>query len=53
MIVAIATAKLSEIARPTDLFVISEFLYIVLLLWLATAGPGLLSFDRLISRSRA
>ena len=46
MVVAIATAKLKDLTGFTDLFGTSEFLYIVLLVWLATAGAGAISIDR-------
>ena len=51
MIVAIVTAKRSEIAGPSDLLGFVEMLYIVLLSWLATAGPGSFSLDRLAVRA--
>jgi putative oxidoreductase len=50
MIVAIATAKRSEIGGLSDLLGFVEMLYIVLLSWLATAGPGPFSLDRLAVR---
>jgi putative oxidoreductase len=49
MAVAIATAKRGDIHEVSDLFALSEFLYIVLLAWIATAGPGALSVDRLLA----
>lgn len=51
MIVAIATAKRSEIGGLSDLLGFVEMLYIVLLSWLATAGPGPFSLDRLVVRA--
>lgn len=48
MTVAIATAKAEEITMTSDIFGFSEFLYIVLLLWLAVSGPGKISFDHVI-----
>jgi putative oxidoreductase len=51
MIVAIATAKRSEIGGASDLLEFVETLYIILLSWLATAGPGPISLDRLLVRA--
>ena len=52
MIVAIRTALWPQIDHTlVSLFGQSEFLYIVLLTWLGTAGPGPLSLDWLIERS--
>lgn len=48
MTVAIATAKKDEILSATDLLGFSEFLYIVILIWLLIRGPGLLSVDRFL-----
>ena len=50
MIVAILTAKLPEIEFFSDVFGFSEFLYILLLFWLVTNGPGLVSVDHFISK---
>lgn len=50
MVVALRTAKAEDIASLSDLFATSEFLYIVLLVWLVIAGPGRLSLDYLIAR---
>ena len=59
MLVAIKTAKAGDFAEAGDplewlnvLFGLSEFLYIVLLAWLALAGAGALSLDRLLFRRR-
>ncbi len=46
MIVAILTAKLGEMEAFTDLFGFSEFLYILLFLYLIVYGPGAISIDR-------
>ena len=46
MSVAILTAKRGEIGGLSDLLGFVETLYIVLLAWLATAGAGPLSLDR-------
>jgi putative oxidoreductase len=51
MTVAILTAKRGEIAGLSDLLGFVETLYIVLLAWLATAGPGPLSLDRVALRA--
>ena len=48
MAVAIATAKLQDIHGYSDLLGLSEFLFIVVLTWLAVNGAGALSLDRLI-----
>ena len=48
MIVAILTAKLSEITGLSDLFGAIEYLYIVLLTYLVIDGPGCLSIDHLM-----
>ncbi len=53
MMVAIATAKRDELSSVSDLFGFSEFLYILLLLWLLISGPGAISLDRLLFRERA
>lgn len=45
MIVAIWTAKWSEVSGATDLFAMSEFLFIVIFLWIIVAGPGCISVD--------
>jgi putative oxidoreductase len=45
MIVAILTAKLKEITMISDLFSMFEYLYIILLAWLAVAGAGAISID--------
>jgi putative oxidoreductase len=50
MSVAILTAKWSEIASTSDLFGFSEFLYIVLLLWLLINGPSNLALDHLVAK---
>src|SRR5712671_1559158 len=49
--VAILTAKRAEIGGLSDLLGFVETLYIVLLAWLATAGPGPLSLDRVALRA--
>jgi putative oxidoreductase len=51
MTVAILTAKRGEIGGLSDLLGFVETLYIVLLAWLATAGPGPLSLDRVAVRA--
>jgi putative oxidoreductase len=50
--VAIATAKLGDLSGWTDIFGISEFLFIVLLVWLVLEGAGRFSIDHFISRTR-
>jgi putative oxidoreductase len=56
MIVALETAayepaKAIEEGTLNYLFGLSEYLYIVILLWLAVYGPGPVSIDRFIARS--
>lgn len=50
MVVAIMTAKLADIATFTDLFGISEFLYILLFLYLIVYGPGAISIDHYLCK---
>ena len=50
MVVAVITAKRTDISELTDLFGISEYLYVVLLSWLTIHGPGPISLDRLLYR---
>jgi putative oxidoreductase len=50
MLVAIATALWPQVDSLASLFGLSETLYIVLLLWIATAGPGPISLDALAER---
>jgi putative oxidoreductase len=49
MVVAIMTAKMADITGLTDIFGFSEFLYIVLLVWVLIFGSGFLSLDRILS----
>jgi len=51
MIVAIRTALWSDIDSLITLFGKAEFLYIAMLVWLGTTGPGPLSLDRLVART--
>jgi putative oxidoreductase len=53
MVVALITAKASEIAGFSDLIGTIEFCYAVLLAWLALAGPGAASLDHAIARRSA
>jgi putative oxidoreductase len=50
MIVAIATAKRGDVHELGDLFGMSEYLCLVLLLWLAAFGAGLVSIDAAIAK---
>lgn len=43
--VAILTAKMKDVADLGDFFSLSEYLFIVLLLWLIIKGPGAASVD--------
>ena len=50
MIVALRTALAADIGGFSDLVGVSEYLYLVLLVWLVVAGPGKLAVDTLIAR---
>ena len=50
MLVAILTAKWDDIENFSSLLDISEFLYIVILLWLASVGSKHLSLDALLCK---
>jgi putative oxidoreductase len=50
MVVAIRTAKWEDIKDFSDLLATSEFLYIVILLWLAAYGTECLSLGRIGQR---
>src|SRR3954466_2257621 len=52
MVVAILTAKRADITGVTALVGFEEWSYLVFFLWLAVAGAGPLSLDRLASRLR-
>jgi putative oxidoreductase len=52
MIVAIISAKRQDIDSLDTLLGFEEFSYMALFLWLAIAGPGLVSVDRLLQRRR-
>lgn len=47
---AIYTAKLGDIHDVNDLFTTYEFVFIAVLLWLMTEGPGAISISCLFSR---
>jgi len=51
MTVAILTAKAAEITTFSDIFGFSEFLYIVLLLWLVISGPGAVAIDHFCKKT--
>lgn len=53
MLVAIRTALWEQVDSVTALFGLTEALYAVIFAWLATAGAGPLSLDRLLARRRA
>ncbi len=53
MIVALITAKASEISGLSDLIGTIELCYAVLLAWIALAGPGKASIDYVIARRAA
>jgi putative oxidoreductase len=50
MIVAIKAARWGEVDSLETLLGFDEFEYLALFLWLAIAGPGLLSIDHLLQR---
>lgn len=50
MMVAILTARRGEIHELSDLFGMSEYLYIALLLWLGASGAGPVSLDRVFAK---
>jgi putative oxidoreductase len=50
MVVALLTARASDIAGFSDLIGTIELCYAVLLAWIALAGPGALSLDHAIAR---
>lgn len=53
MAVAILTAKADEVHGLPDLFGLVEWTYLVLLVWVALAGPGRVSLDHSIQAMRA
>ena len=50
MVVAILTAKMRGVADLSDFFSLSEYLFIVLLVWLIVKGAGELSVDHILSK---
>jgi putative oxidoreductase len=50
MIVAIRAAKWGDVNSLETLLGFDEFEYLALFLWIAVAGPGLLSLDHLLQR---
>ena len=50
MIVAIATAKWADVETLKDFLDLSEFLYIVLMIWLVAAGGGCFSLDSVMRK---
>jgi len=53
MSVAILTAKIGNLHGVSDLLGFEEWTYIVLALWIAVAGPGPLSLDRVLASRSA
>ena len=53
MLVAIRTALGPELEGVIDLFGKEEFLFVVLLGWLAVVGAGAISLDALVVRREA
>jgi putative oxidoreductase len=52
MLVAVRTALWDQVDSLGSLFGLTETLYALVFLWLATAGPGPMSIDRLRARGR-
>ena len=52
MVIAILTAKRADITGLTSLVGFEEWSYLVFFIWLALAGAGPLSLDRLINKLR-
>jgi putative oxidoreductase len=50
MIVALCTAQAENITGLGALFGISDYLYLLLLVWLLIAGPGRVALDTLVAR---
>jgi putative oxidoreductase len=50
MIVALITAKKADIEGVSSLFIQSEYLLIVIFVWLAISGPGKIALDHLIAQ---
>jgi putative oxidoreductase len=50
MVVAILTAKKADIHELSDLFSMSEYLFVVVLLWLGAYGAGPISLDAVFAR---
>ena len=50
MLVALLTAKKGDIHELSDLFGMSEYLYIVILLWLGAYGAGPISLDAFFAK---
>ncbi len=52
MIVAILTAKWPDLKEFSDLFKFSEFLYLLLFVWIVIEGPGKVSLDYITFKKR-
>lgn len=50
MVVALVTAKKSDIHEASDLLLAGEYLNLILFAWLAITGAGPVSVDRLLAR---
>lgn len=50
MVVALITAKRGDIHEASDLLLAGEYLNLILFAWLAIAGAGPVSIDRIIAR---
>jgi putative oxidoreductase len=52
MVVAILTVKMKSVAEYSDFLSLSEYLFIVLLLWLVVKGAGAVSIDYFLRKRR-
>ena len=50
MVVAIATAKMGEVHNLGDFVGLSELAYLLIFVWLAISGPGVVSLDFLLCK---
>ncbi|HLU70324.1 MAG TPA: DoxX family protein [Fibrobacteria bacterium] len=50
MLVALFTAKAGDVTGFSALLGVSDYLYLVLLIWLMIAGPGRVALDALVAR---
>ena len=53
MVIAIFTVKMGNFKEFSDLFELEEYLFIILLMWIAVAGPGSMALDSWIGKKTA